>query len=134
MSNCSVQDNVECLAVSHDGRWVMSASDDGRIRFRNAKTWKVQLVLQSYSNDRKVHYSRQPNHSEADVSTASVYSVDYNPCGGILATGASDSMVRICEFSPGYSRLRLIGARSREVLCYSLISVKSPITETTLAL
>ena len=36
-----------CLAVSHDGQWVVSGSEDGQVRFRDAKTWIVQLVLQS---------------------------------------------------------------------------------------
>ena len=48
MSNCSVQGHVECLAVSNDGKWVVSWSGDGQVQFRDVKTWIVQLVLQGH--------------------------------------------------------------------------------------
>ena len=52
MSNCSVQGNVRCLAVSHDGQWVVSGLNYGEVRFRDAKTWIVQLLLQDYGKER----------------------------------------------------------------------------------
>ena len=124
----SMQDYVQCLAVSHDGQWVVSGSTDGQVRFRDAKTWIVQLVLQGHGKKRTgLLFPSTPttNHSEADVSTAPVYSVDHNPCGGILATAATDGKIRICKFPPRYSQLRLTGVHSREVLCYFLTSVES---------
>lgn len=47
-----MQNYVECLAVSHDGQWVVSGSNYGRVRFRDAKTWIVQLVLEGYGKGR----------------------------------------------------------------------------------
>ena len=48
MFNGSVQGYVKCLAVSHDGQWVVTGSPYGLVQFRDAKTWIVQLVLQGY--------------------------------------------------------------------------------------
>ena len=44
-----MQDHVAGgLAVSHDSQWVINASLDGQVRFRDAKTWTVQLVLRGH--------------------------------------------------------------------------------------
>ena len=45
VSNCLVQGMVRSVAVSHDGLWVVSASDSREVRFWDAKTGIVQLIL-----------------------------------------------------------------------------------------
>ena len=48
MSDCLAQDRVISVAISHDGQWVVSGSDDYGVRFWDAKTAIPQLTLQGH--------------------------------------------------------------------------------------
>ncbi|KAJ3736615.1 WD40-repeat-containing domain protein [Lentinula guzmanii] len=61
---------VLSVAVSHDGRWVVSGSRDRGVQFWDSKTAVVQSMLQGHKN--------------------SVISIDLSPTANILATGSGD--------------------------------------------
>ena len=44
------QDYVLSVAVSHDGRWVVSGSKDRGVQFWEAQTAQMQLMLQGHKN------------------------------------------------------------------------------------
>ena len=48
-SDCLAQDAINSIAVSHDGQWVVSGSCDSQVRFWDAKTGAVQLILRDRS-------------------------------------------------------------------------------------
>ena len=50
VSNRQAQGWVFSVAVSHDGRWVASGSDDRGVQFWDAKSGIVQLMLQGHTN------------------------------------------------------------------------------------
>ena len=41
---------MSSVAVSHDGQWVVSRSDDGGVRFWDAKGGDVQCILQGHKS------------------------------------------------------------------------------------
>ncbi|KAF8131852.1 WD40-repeat-containing domain protein, partial [Boletus edulis] len=69
------RDYVMSVAVSHDGRWVVSGSKDHGVWFWDSHTATMECVLQGHKNP--------------------VLSVDCSPVGNILATGGGDWDVRI---------------------------------------
>ena len=50
VSNRRAQDIVYSVAVSHDGRWVVSGSSDKTVQFWDAKSGIVQLMLEGHTN------------------------------------------------------------------------------------
>ncbi|PIL25898.1 transporter [Ganoderma sinense ZZ0214-1] len=74
------KDLVLCVAVSPDGRWVVSGSKDRDVHFWDANTAVSQCRLQGHKN--------------------SVISVDLSPLGNALATGSGDWIARICTSVP----------------------------------
>jgi len=50
MSNYVAQGCVMSVAVSHDGRWIVSGSIDHDVQFWDAKTGIVQLMLRGHKN------------------------------------------------------------------------------------
>ncbi|KZP08616.1 WD40 repeat-like protein [Athelia psychrophila] len=72
-------DFVLAVAVSHDGRWVVSGSKDRGVRFWDSRTAIVQCMLQGHKN--------------------SVISVDMSPAGNVLATGSGDWQARIWMYN-----------------------------------
>lgn len=73
------KDYVLSVAVSHDGRWVVSGSKDRGVQFWEQQSAQVQLMLQGHKN--------------------SVISIDLSPQGGILATGSGDWQARLCAYN-----------------------------------
>jgi len=73
------KDPVLSVAVSHDGRWVVSGSYGGIIQFWDAKSGIVQLMLKGHIN--------------------SVLSTDFSPAGSLLATSSHDHHVRIWKYT-----------------------------------
>ena len=69
-----LQGIVRCLAISPDGRWVFSASDDKSVRIWDTQNAVMQCRLE--------HDCR-------------VWTVDVSPVGCNLASGGIDNMVRI---------------------------------------
>ena len=70
-------EDVNSVAVSHDGQWVVSVSDDGNTLFWDARNAQAQFAL----------------HGHKDW----VMSVDMSSTGEIFATGGLDGVIRICE-------------------------------------
>ena len=87
---------MRSVAVSHDGRWVVSGSDDCGVRFWDAKGAGVQCILQGHN-----HWgmycltgSRVPTFF---ADSQLVGSIDLSPAGNVLATGSFDREARICK-------------------------------------
>ena len=68
---------VRSAAVSHDGQWVVSGSDDRTVLFWNVRNAQAQFSL----------------HGHTDW----VISVDMSSTEDIFATGGHDGVTRICE-------------------------------------
>lgn len=71
-----LQDSVLSVAVSHDGQWVVSRSNDRGVQIWDAKTAVPQCMLRGHKN--------------------SVISVDLSSSDN-LATGSVDGEARICK-------------------------------------
>ncbi|KAF8333298.1 WD40-repeat-containing domain protein [Amanita rubescens] len=74
------KDYVLSVAISHDGRWVVSGSEDRGVQFWDTRSAAVQCMLQGHKN--------------------SVISVGLSPMGGLLATGSGDWQARIWSYKP----------------------------------
>ena len=68
---------VQSAAVSHDGHWVISGSDDRSVLFWDARNAQAQFALHGHK--------------------ISAESVDMSSTGDIFATGDYDCVTRICE-------------------------------------
>ena len=68
---------VFSAAVSHDGQWVVSGSDDKSVLFWDTRNAQAQFALHGHK-----HWVR---------------SVDMSSTGDIFATGGFDGVTRICE-------------------------------------
>ena len=71
------KDDVNSVAVSHDGEWVVSGSDDESVLFWDARNAQSQFALHGHKHR--------------------VRSVDMSSTGDIFATGDVDGVTRICE-------------------------------------
>ena len=78
-----LQDSIYSLAISPDGRWIASGSDDQSVYIWDARTAKVECILDCVTND----------------DNGEVISVDFNPAGCYLAAGGDDGMIRIWRYS-----------------------------------
>jgi len=98
VSNRRAQDWVIFVAVSHDGRWVVSGSDDGAIQFWDAKSGIVQLMLQGHEEEGPLVSPRSIRAPWTESSSVQpVWSIDLSPAGSLLATSSIDGQVRICK-------------------------------------
>jgi WD40 repeat protein len=84
---------VNAVAVSPDGRWLASASDDGTARLWELADARVLRVL---------------NHAQA------VTAVDFHPGGGRMVTGSADGTLRFWKMASG-ELLREIPAHSKRI-------------------
>ncbi|KAJ3970953.1 WD40-repeat-containing domain protein [Lentinula raphanica] len=73
------KDYVLSVAVSHDGRWVVSGSKDRGVQFWDSNKAVLQAMLQGHKN--------------------SVISIDLSPTATILATGSGDWQARIWSYN-----------------------------------
>ena len=71
------KDLVKSMAVSHDGQWVVSGSDDKSVLFWDARNAQAQFALHGHKSF--------------------VMSADVSSTGDIFATGSYDGVTRICE-------------------------------------
>ncbi|KAI0743141.1 WD40-repeat-containing domain protein [Daedaleopsis nitida] len=67
------------VAVSHDGKWVVSGSKDCGVQFWDVNTAVAQCMLQGHKS--------------------SVISIDLSRAGNVLATGSGDRQARICTLT-----------------------------------
>jgi len=74
------EDYVLSVAISHDGKWVVSGSEDRGVQFWDTRSAARQCILQGHKN--------------------SVISVDLSPMGGLLATGSGDWQARLWSYEP----------------------------------
>ncbi|KAK0885835.1 general transcription repressor [Friedmanniomyces endolithicus] len=74
------KDFVLSVALTPDGAWVMSGSEDRGVQFWDPDTGHAQLMLQGHKN--------------------SVISVAPSPMGGLFATGSGDMKARIWRYGP----------------------------------
>ena len=96
VSNRRAQDWVKSVAVSHDGQWVASGSDDCGVQFWDAKSGIVQLMLEGHTDAGPLS-PRSIRAPWTDGSSVPVISIDLSPTGSLLATGSWDRQVRICR-------------------------------------
>jgi len=104
VSNRRAQGCVYSVAVSHDGRWVVSGSGDRGVQFWDTKSGIVQLMLRGHQRAGSLS-PRSIQASWTDGSSVLVYSTDLSPTGSLLATGSFDCQVRICKsrYPPEFS-------------------------------
>jgi len=74
------KDFVLSVALTPDGKWVLSGSKDRGVQFWDPATANAQLMLQGHKN--------------------SVISVAPSPTGGLFATGSGDLRARIWSYGP----------------------------------
>lgn len=74
------KDFVLSVALTPDGKWVLSGSKDRGVQFWDPVTASAQLMLQGHKN--------------------SVISVAPSPTGGLFATGSGDMRARIWSYEP----------------------------------
>lgn len=79
------KDFVLSVALTPDGKWVLSGSKDRGVQFWDPVTASAQLMLQGHKN--------------------SVISVAPSPTGGLFATGSGDMRARIWSYEPYRERL-----------------------------
>jgi WD40 repeat protein len=84
---------VSALALSPDGRWLASGSDDGAVRlWETATGGEVRQIA---------------------AHTRSVWALSFSPDGKMLTTGGGDGSVRLWEVATGKERRALdVGARA----------------------
>ena len=68
---------VNSVAISYDGQWAVSGSDDESVLFWDARNAQAQFALHGHKGW--------------------VMSVDMSSTGDIFATGGFDGVIRICE-------------------------------------
>ena len=96
VSNHQAQDWVFSVAVSHDGQWVASGSDDRGVQFWDAKSGIVQLMLKGHTKTGPLS-PRSIREPWTDGSSVLVVSIDLSPTGSLFATGSYYDQVRICR-------------------------------------
>ena len=87
------RDFVLSVAVSYDGKWVVSGSKDRAVMW-----WDLGSSYQDLEEGDKSKKEREAvcvlqGHKN------SVISIDLSPVGNLLATGSGDWQARICEYS-----------------------------------
>jgi len=89
---------VRSVAISHDGQWIVSGSDDCSVQFWD-RHGRMHLMLQGH-HDSGTWLSLQVFRWSNIVMICEVNSVDLSPTGGYLATGSSDRRMRVCKSLP----------------------------------
>jgi glucose repression regulatory protein TUP1 len=74
-----LQNYVSDVSISHDGRWVASGSWDDTVRIWQLRNAVLECTL----------------HGHKDV----VWSVDFSPAGGYLATAGGDHQLALWSYT-----------------------------------
>lgn len=106
------KDYVLSVAVSYDGKWVVSGSKDRGVQFWDSRTAVVQCMLQGHKNSGEATFSVIDGLDEGGSDAFSfflffffllfsliVISIDLSRAGQVLATGSGDWQARICKSS-----------------------------------
>ena len=120
MAAMEAERNVQCLAVSQDGRWIAAGTPRGDVLVWDAKTYERVVLHRVRSSIRSVDFSPDSARvvSASWVGTASIWDIatcqrvqtfehkvellaaKYSPQGGRIAT-ASDRPVRVWDSNDG---------------------------------
>ena len=73
-----LQNDVKSIAISPDGQWVVSGSDDHAVRIWDLRNAALQCSLSGHKH--------------------SVWSVDFCPTGNYLASGSGDGRVALWRY------------------------------------
>jgi len=92
------RDLVRSVAISHDGQWIVSGSNDESVQFWD-RHGRMHLMLQGHHDTGKQR-SLQVFRWSNIVVICAVLSVDLSPTGGYLATGSIDQRTRVCKSLP----------------------------------
>ncbi|KAH9848341.1 WD40-repeat-containing domain protein [Lenzites betulinus] len=88
------KDYVLSVAVSHDGKWVVSGSKDRGVQFWDANSAMAQCMLQGHKNS-----VDKWTDADLDLAPHLVISIDLSPAGNVLATGSGDWQARIWTYT-----------------------------------
>jgi glucose repression regulatory protein TUP1 len=124
----ALQDYVLSVAVSHDGKWIVSGSKDRCVQFWDARSAQWQLMLQGHKNSGIGILDANPSQP---LTISAVISIDLSPMNNLLATGSGDTQARICKhLSDGcHSNLNRTQGASTFQPKYSFDSRSDMITE-----
>lgn len=90
------ENEVNSVAVSSIGRWIVSVSDDRTMRFWDRRAGELHCVTEVHGDlGKRYFFIRVPN-SLICFGLAAVLSVAFSPLGGLLATGSYDGTAKIC--------------------------------------
>ncbi|KAF1813145.1 WD40 repeat-like protein [Eremomyces bilateralis CBS 781.70] len=91
------KDFVLSVALTPDGRWVLSGSKDRGVQFWDPLTGAAQLMLQGHKNSGMLRIS--PGPTRVVLILFLVISVAPSPQGGLFATGSGDLRARIWRYT-----------------------------------
>src|SRR5262249_9679529 len=97
------------VAVSRDGKTVVSGSQDGTVRLWNVAQRQERAVLRGHAE-----------HAQGGVGKKAVFSVLCSPDGKTLASGSAGQTIKLWDLDTGKERLTLRG-HTKDIanLCFS---------------
>ena len=90
------KDFVLSVALTPDGRWVLSGSKDRGVQFWNPNTGDTQLMLQGHKNSGTL-FSKYDDRKL--TQSCIVISVAPSPTGELFATGSGDQRAKIWRYT-----------------------------------
>lgn len=97
------------VAVSPDGKWLVSGSKDRGVQFWDPNTGQVQFMLQGHKNSGRLPPSHccqvLSGYFLAPIANSSFFVFDYivisvalSPAGTYFATGSGDTRARVWSY------------------------------------
>lgn len=85
------------VALTSDGKWVLSGSKDRGVEVWNKDTKEVQCVLRGHKNSGAFIYTA--SHALLHSHKETVIAIGANPTGNMFVTGSGDNLAKICGCS-----------------------------------